>query len=183
MRCVLYSPNPPLRQYRAYGWRLRLVRAELVPESHRISEASTLNRVPPIAGSATHLRHFRLTPGRAAPPTGRLGTVNDVMRAERDATASPTAIVLASIGLMLIAVGLIFGSRDAWVSARGLNGSIAGGLTAGLITLIPIASVGLSVAISRRQARGRSSTLLRAGVVAVVVGLPVALFLVIAAAY
>ena len=73
--------------------------------------------------------------------------------------------------------------RDAWVSARGVNGSIAGGLAIGLITLIPIASVVLSVAISRRQARDRSSTLLRAGVVAVVVGLPVALLLVVGAAY
>ena len=109
--------------------------------------------------------------------------MNEISVAPPDAAASPTGIVLASIGVFCLAVGLIFGIRDAWVSARGVNGSIAGGLAVGLITLIPIASVVICVAISRRQARSRSSTLMRTGVVAVVVGLPVALFLVIGAAY
>jgi len=123
------------------------------------------------------------SPGSTEARSGKLGSVNEISLAPLDATASPTGIVLASIGAFFLAVGLIFGIRDAWVSARGVSGSIAGGLVVGLITLIPIASVVLCVAISRRQARGRSSTLLRAGVVAIVVGMPLALFLVIGAAY
>jgi len=109
--------------------------------------------------------------------------VIEISLSPQDATASPAGIVLALVGLFFLALGLVFGIRDAWVSAHGVNGSIAGGLGVALITLIPIASVVVSVAISRRQTRGQSSTLLRAGVVAVVVGLPVALILVIGSAY
>jgi len=126
---------------------------------------------------------YAIPPGPTEARSGKLGSVNEISLAPPDATAGPTGIVLASIGLFLLVVGLVFGIRDAWISARGVNGSIAGGLAVGLISLLPIACVFLCVAISRRQAQGRSSTLLRAGTVAVVVGLPVALFLVIGAAY
>ena len=86
-------------------------------------------------------------------------------------------------GAVFLAAGLIFGIRDAWVSARGVNGSIAGGLVIGLITVIPIASVALCVAISRKHSRSHSSALMRAGMVAIAVGFPVARFLTVGAAY
>ena len=109
--------------------------------------------------------------------------MNQTTLAERDATASPAGIVLSSNGSMFLAVGLIFGIRDAWVTAWGLNGSIAGGLEIAVFTLIPITSVIFSVTISRRHADSRSATLKRAGVVAILVGLPVAVIMAIGAAY
>lgn len=89
---------------------------------------------------------------------------------------------LCTGGTVLIA-SLIFGLRDAWVSARGVNGTVAGGLLIGLFMFIPIVCVLSCVLISRRRGRDRSSTLLRGGLVALAAGIPVALLLIIGAAY
>jgi hypothetical protein len=92
-------------------------------------------------------------------------------------------MVAMCVGGVLLVADLIFGVRDSWVSARGANGSLAGGLVIGLFMLIPIASIVLCVTISRRQGRVLTSTFMRAGVVAIAVGFPVALVLVVGAAY
>jgi hypothetical protein len=98
-------------------------------------------------------------------------------------TPNPASIVTSILAGLVIAIGVIFGIRDAWVAGAGINGSWAGGTLLVAITVIPIVLVVICVVASRRQGREASSSLMRAGVVGLCVGIPVTFMLVIGAAY
>jgi hypothetical protein len=109
--------------------------------------------------------------------------VNESGRDSTITSISLPSLAVVWVGFIFLVVGLILGTRDAWVSARGAKGRVAVGLAIELFTLIPVASVILCVAASPRQGRDRSSTLLHAGIAALVVGLPAALLLAVGATH
>ena len=97
--------------------------------------------------------------------------------------AGPAGLFVRCLGAIFLATDLLFGIRDAWVSIRGPNGSVASGLVIAAILMIPMLSVVSCVAVSRSQYREQASTRLRAGIVAIAVGLPVALRSMVGATY
>jgi len=82
----------------------------------------------------------------------------------------------------LIAI-LVFGTRDAWVSFFGTNGSVAAGIVIVVVALLPIATaVGVFAAGFRKQDdAGRA--LQRSVVLFLLVGVPAVAVLVAGAAY
>jgi hypothetical protein len=94
-----------------------------------------------------------------------------------------SAIFVGTLAALVLALGLILGIRDTWVEWRGVNGSSAGGAWLAVFTAVPAACVLACFIRSRRRSRSTSSTLFRAGMVGLLVGLPVMLMLAVAAAY
>ena len=96
---------------------------------------------------------------------------------------SLVTIIVCFMALLVIVVGLVFGIRDTWVEAAGINGSWIGGALTAALSAIPIFCVAICVTVSRYQDRSSATVLVRAGLVGLCVGVPVLLLLVIAAAY
>jgi hypothetical protein len=81
-----------------------------------------------------------------------------------------------------LAIGLVFGVRDFWVGLEGINSSNGQGVELGIITMLPLASVSASLWHSYARRVDRKRMILRASVVSITVGLPIALLMVVGAA-
>jgi len=96
---------------------------------------------------------------------------------------SRSSVGIVWVAGLLVLVALVFGARDAWGTARGVNGTWAGGFVIALFALVPVACVLGSILRSHRENRDLVSTLSRASRLGIAISVPVALVLVVGAAY